>query len=96
MVDPVSSHPARWVRGNPEPPLANNAPPLTASEVKTAEPKKNLSSLLNMSNELSEQGPPIDRGRVAAIRQAIETKTLKIDPHAIAKAMVEFGRQSKS
>ncbi len=93
MVDPVSSHAARWVRGNTEVACAGLAALRALDDADATLSNTQRVTLLNLSRELSDQGPHLDHVRVADIRQAIANQTYKVDPQAIAKAIIEFGRQ---
>lgn len=48
------------------------------------------SAALNPAADLASSGPPIDAGKVAAIRAAIAEGRYPIDPQAIADKMIEL------
>jgi flagellar biosynthesis anti-sigma factor FlgM len=41
-----------------------------------------------MARELTDAGPPVDHARIAQIRQAISLGSYRIDPSAIADAVL--------
>ena len=93
MVDPISFGPLRPVehRKTAAAPIQSNA------EIKTAaasfapaqtSPKFPLSKLAALARELSDAGPPVDHARIAQIRQAISLGSYRIDPNAIADAVL--------
>ena len=43
-----------------------------------------------MARELADAGPPVDHARIAQIRQAISLGSYRIDPGAIADAMLLY------
>jgi flagellar biosynthesis anti-sigma factor FlgM len=53
-----------------------------------AKPKVSLSKLTALARELSDAGPPVDHARIAQIRQAISLGSYRIDPGAIADAVL--------
>ena len=47
-----------------------------------------LSKLTAMARELTDAGPPVDHARIAQIRQAISLGSYRLDPSAIADAVL--------
>jgi negative regulator of flagellin synthesis FlgM len=93
MVDPTSFGPLRPVEHR----KTAAAPPLATVESKAAiaslavaqtTSKFSLSTLTAMARELSDAGPPVDHARIAQIRQAIAQGSYRIDPNAIADAVL--------
>jgi anti-sigma28 factor (negative regulator of flagellin synthesis) len=96
MVDPVNTQPVRLLRGGTD--YTTSVKP-TRDKAEIAISLKSpprLANLLQLSRELSEQGPPFDHARVTQIRQAIADQSLVIDARAIANAIVTFGLDQKS
>jgi flagellar biosynthesis anti-sigma factor FlgM len=95
MVDPVSLNPpgrthATTVVTRP------SKQGVRSDEPQKSDAKPGLPMLLNLAQELTQQGPPIDHAKVAEIRDAIGGRSYKIDANAIASAIVSFGRIQRS
>ncbi len=93
MVDPIKFGPLRPVehRKSASVPTTESkaalAPSLPAPAM-PAMPAVSLSKLTAMARELADSGPPVDHARIAQIRQAIAMGSYRIDPDAIAGAML--------
>ena len=91
MVDPISFGPLRSVEhrktaaANPQ---SNSAAVVVKNEQTT--PTFSLSKLTAMARELTDAGPPVDHARIAQIRQGISLGSYRIDPSAIADAMLLY------
>jgi anti-sigma28 factor (negative regulator of flagellin synthesis) len=96
MVDPISGHPAQWLRGNIGATPAKVASSSAGAGTVATRSTPQLANLLALSRELSEQGPPVDYVRVAQVRRVITDQAFVIDARAIANAIVDFGRTPKS
>ena len=93
MVDPISFGPLRSVehrktKAAPRPANAASKAPTATLAAEQATPKFSLSKLTAMARELSDAGPPVDHARIAQIRQAISLGSYRIDPSAIADAVL--------
>ena len=93
MVDPISFWPLRPVEHRktaPAPTQANAESKAAAASLaaEQAIPKFSLSKLTAMARELSDAGPPVDHARIAQIRLAISLGSYRIDPNAIADAVL--------
>lgn len=89
MVDPVSFGPLRPVEHRKT--VAANAEHrsgTTAVKTEQATPTFSLSKLTATARELSDAGPPVDHARIAQIRQAISLGSYRLDPSAIADAVL--------
>lgn len=81
----------------PAPLRPSAAPQRAQAKPATATPKaaaqsdvegKSLPQLVGLANELASGPPPLDYARIAKIRAAISTGSYKIDPDAIARALL--------
>ena len=89
MVDPISFGPLRSVEYRKT--RAADAESKSAApsvEAALPIPKFSLSKLTAMARELTDAGPPVDHARIAQIRQAISLGSYRIDPGAIADAVL--------
>jgi negative regulator of flagellin synthesis FlgM len=57
---------------------------------KTKAVERDATAAPNPAGDLAAAGPPVDTGRVAAIRAAIENGTYQVDPEAIAGRMIDL------
>ena len=89
MVDPISFGPLRPVEHR-KTVVANPESKSSATAVKTeqATPTFSLSKLTALARELTDAGPPVDHARIAQIRQAISLGSYRLDPGAIADAVL--------
>jgi flagellar biosynthesis anti-sigma factor FlgM len=96
MVDPISFGPLRPVEHRKSA-AANPERSSAAVAVKTeqATPTFSLSKLTALARELTDAGPPVDHARIAQIRQAISLGSYRIDPGAIADAMLLYYDSAK-
>lgn len=96
MVDPISFGPLRPVenRKNAAANLESKGVAM-AVQAEQSMPKFSLSKLTAMARELSDAGPPVDHARIAQIRQAISLGSYRIDPSAIADAVLRNYDSSK-
>jgi negative regulator of flagellin synthesis FlgM len=85
MVEPVSSRPVVHSQPFQLAPAANTRPVAQQSALATP-------VLSQLVADLVSQGPPVDYVRVAQLKQAIAGGSYAVDPQAIARAMVQFGR----
>lgn len=96
MVDPISFGPLRPVEHRKTAP-ANPESKSAAVAVKAeqATPTFSLSKLTAMARELTDAGPPVDHARIAQIRQAISLGRYRLDPNAIADAVLRHYDRSQ-
>ena len=89
MVDPISFGPLRPVEHRTTAP-ANPEGKSVAVAVKAEQATAtfSLSKLTAMARELTDAGPPVDHVRIAQIRQAISLGSYRLDPSAIADAVL--------
>lgn len=95
MVDPISfgrlgSVERRKAAVVPTPELAKASVQDALLSSTQAKPKVSLSKLTALARELSDAGPPVDHARIAQIRQAISLVSYRIDPGAIADAVLLY------
>ena len=87
MVDPVRLGPVAPVAAH-----MPNSPDLgvaTKQRASTAMSRATpLPQLLELVAELSTSGPPVDHARIAQVRRAIADGSYRIDPGALAKAII--------
>lgn len=100
MVDPISfgrlgSVEKRKAAVVPTPELAKASVQDALLSSTQAKPKVSLSKLTALARELSDAGPPVDHARIAQIRQAISLVSYRIDPGAIADAVLLYYDSSK-
>ena len=93
MVDPISFGPLRPVEHRktaaaPAQPNAESKAGAASFTAAPTSPKFTLSKLIALARELSDAGPPVDQVRIAQIRQAISLGNYRIDPNAIADAVL--------
>ncbi len=69
------------------------APAKGAAMTPTRSEISSQSGLLATAKALAAQPAPVDQARVAQLRQAIQDGSYGIDPHAIARAMQDYGRE---
>lgn len=96
MVDPVSFRPISSVKANRDNSLAD-AKKASPGLAHASEPQigvRSLTNLVNLAAELSAQGPPVDHAKIAQVRQAISIGAWKVDPDALASAMLGLTRKS--
>ena len=96
MVDPISFGPLRSVEHRKSvaaKPESNSA--AVAMKTEQATPTFSLSKLTAMARELTDAGPPVDHARIAQIRQAISLGSYRLDPSAIADAVLRHYDSSK-
>ncbi len=91
MVDPVSAAVFTAVKAQPtkNSGARESRPPASLTNVSISR-DKSLSQLLSLAKQLAEQGPPVDYQKIAHIRNAIAEGTYKVDPEAVADAMLDF------
>jgi negative regulator of flagellin synthesis FlgM len=92
MVDSVSSGLATAApRVLPSTPIQNERVALPLPAGVKIENIKSLPKLISLASELASQGPPIDHAKIARIREAIALGTYRVQPEAIANAILGFG-----
>ncbi len=94
MVDPVSFHPVGRVQTKVD--VSSQAARRSTAEPQAAAAGPSLPKLVNLAQQLQEQGPPVDYVRIAQVRQAIAQRSYQIDTGAIAKAILNFGQSAKA
>ncbi len=65
-------------------------PMRSAAPVKPAAEAVSTPRLISLSSELAEQGPPVDVGRIATLRNAIADGSYSVNVDKIADAMLRF------
>ena len=100
MVDPISFGPLRSVEHRktaaaPTQPHAESKAAAGSLAAEQAIPKFSLSTLTALVRDLADAGPPIDHARIAQIRQAISLGSYRVDPNAIADAVLRHYDSAK-
>ena len=100
MVDPISFGPLRSVEHRktaaaPTPANIESKAVDALVKAERATPKVALSKLTALARELADAGAPVDHARIAQIRQAISLGSYRLDPSAIADAVLRHYDSSK-
>ena len=90
MVDPARFGAVQPVM--PVRPRDTIAIPMPRSATQSPSHQTSLPQLLNIVAELVTHGPPVDHAKIAQLRQAIAFGSYRVDPDAIAGAMLGMRR----
>lgn len=94
MIDGISGRPAGLGSGSPVrldtsgPQTAAPAKPVTVGDVVETAPRAELSALATAARDAS--SAPIDKARVAQLREAIADGSYAVDPEKIAAKMIDL------
>jgi negative regulator of flagellin synthesis FlgM len=89
MVDPVSFGPARPVQSRQDQSVERRTAS-TAPEKGSPVAMPSLPILINLAAELANEAPPINTAKIAQIKNAIAMGSYRVNPEAIADAMIGY------